>query len=258
MLSQNKPVALLSKASKRNLRKKDLRSIKKAKFENPDISAFVGDNANFTSNINLVDEREDIFYDPLKHKTQSETRLSTKTQTQEYIRSYWESEDFVTSDLNELYNCDTIINSERSLSPQTTQAIHPILTTFQIPTEFIDLLESEIFDHVKPTNKNSDLAWKQFALWAFFATTPSIVKQIRNHCQCLWSKVKRAHQQCIKAKKVSLEQTIISEALSRNLEDKQIIASLLTNKMAEEDINIKGYHHVFDSQRFKNALGETM
>ncbi|CAG8773242.1 21402_t:CDS:2, partial [Gigaspora rosea] len=47
-------------------------------------------------------------------------------------------------------------------------------------TKFINLLESEIFDHVKPTNKNSDLAWKQFALWAFFAISPSIVKQIHS------------------------------------------------------------------------------
>ncbi|CAG8619889.1 19720_t:CDS:2, partial [Gigaspora rosea] len=151
-----------------------------------------------------------------------------------------------------------LYNSERSLPPQTTQIIHPILTTFQIPAEFIDLLESEIFDHTKPTNKNSDLAWKQFALWAFFAISPSIVKQICNHCQCLWSKIKHAHQQHVKAGKVSLKQTTISKALCRNLKDKQIIASVLTDKMSEEDVNIKGYHHIFDPQCFKNALGETM
>ncbi|CAG8569277.1 928_t:CDS:1, partial [Dentiscutata heterogama] len=51
-----------------------------------------------------------------------------------------------------------LYNSERLLLPQTTQIIHLILTTFQIPAEFIDLLESEIFDYTKPTNKNSDLA----------------------------------------------------------------------------------------------------
>lgn len=70
--------------------------------------------------------------------------------------------------------------------------------------------------------------------------------------------MKYAHKQCIKAEKVSLEQTLISEALCQNLKDKQIIANVLTHKMAEKDINIKGYHHIFDSQRFKNALGETM
>jgi len=70
--------------------------------------------------------------------------------------------------------------------------------------------------------------------------------------------VKYAHKQCIKAEKVSLEQTLISETLCYNLKDKQIIANVLTHKMTEKDINIKGYHHIFDSQRFKNALGETM
>ncbi|CAG8833481.1 44103_t:CDS:2, partial [Gigaspora margarita] len=87
---------------------------------------------------------------------------------------------------------------------------------------------------------------------------PSIAKQIRNHCQCLWSKVKCAHQQQVKAGKVSLEQTTISEALCRNLKDKQIIASVLTDKMSEEDVNIKGYHHIFNPQCFKNTLGETI
>ncbi|CAG8835904.1 31260_t:CDS:2, partial [Gigaspora margarita] len=71
-------------------------------------------------------------------------------------------------------------------------------------------------------------------------------------------KVKCAHQQQVKAGKVSLEQTTISEALCRNLKDKQIIASVLTDKMSEEDVNIKGYYHIFDPQCFKNALGETI
>ncbi|CAG8834016.1 11423_t:CDS:1, partial [Gigaspora margarita] len=65
MSLQSAPI-ILSKASKRNLCKKDLRAIKKVKFGNLDISAFVGDNTNSTSNINLADERKDIFYDPLK------------------------------------------------------------------------------------------------------------------------------------------------------------------------------------------------
>ncbi|CAG8715093.1 45928_t:CDS:2 [Gigaspora margarita] len=209
MLSPN----VLSKASKRNLRKKDLRATKKAKIGRPN-SSIINKEVNSTSNIivNQVDKRENIFYDPLKHKTQSGTRLSTKTQTQEYIRSYWESEDFV----------------------------------------------AKVFNHGEATNKNSNSAWKQFGLWAFFATSPTIDKQIRNHCQCLWSKVKYAYQQCIKAEEVLLEQTITSEALSQNLKNKQVIASVLTNKMAEENINIKGYHHIFDPQTFKNALGETM
>ncbi|CAG8802569.1 12630_t:CDS:1, partial [Gigaspora rosea] len=58
---------------------------------------------------------------------------------------------------NELYNGDTSTESERLLPPQTTQIIHLILNNFQIPVEFINLLESEIFDQGKFENKNSDL-----------------------------------------------------------------------------------------------------
>ncbi|CAG8851758.1 21071_t:CDS:1, partial [Gigaspora margarita] len=66
MLSQDKSIVSSSKASKRNLHKKEFHAIKKGKFENIDIS--VRDNINSTSNliINLPDEREDIFYNPLK------------------------------------------------------------------------------------------------------------------------------------------------------------------------------------------------
>ncbi|CAG8697103.1 3310_t:CDS:2 [Gigaspora margarita] len=73
-----------------------------------------------------------------------------------------------------------------------------------------------------------------------------------------YNPLKRAHQQQVKAGKVCLEQTTISKALCRNSKDKQITASVLTDKMLEKGVNIKGYHHIFDSQCFKNALGETM
>ncbi|CAG8729526.1 21188_t:CDS:1, partial [Gigaspora margarita] len=87
---------------------------------------------------------------------------------------------------------------------------------------------------------------------------PSTSKQIHNHCQCLWSKVKHAYQQCIKVEKVSLEQLMISEAISQNLQEKKIIANELTKKILEENVNMKGYHHIFDPQCFKNAFGETI
>ncbi|CAG8826204.1 15804_t:CDS:2, partial [Racocetra persica] len=181
-------------ASKRNLRKKELRTIKKAKIE---------------KSIAQLSER---------HKTQSETRLS-KSKSREYILSYWKSEDFMASDLKSKNDLQSIFLMDpkitffkkfaerrqqreviktlldRELLPldaitttpnHTNYSSH--LTTFQILAEFIDLLESEIFDHTKPTNKNSDLAWKQFTLWC-------------------------AHQQHVKAGKVSLKQTTISEAL---------------------------------------------
>ncbi|CAG8826852.1 3002_t:CDS:2, partial [Racocetra persica] len=240
-------------ASKRNLRKKKLRTIKKAKIEKSD-SSIVGEGIS-NSNANHIEESTNIFYDPLKHKTQSESCLS-KSKSRKYILSYWKSEDFIVSDLKSKNDLQSIFLIDpkitffkkfaerrwqreviKMLLDQELLLLDAITTTpnhtnysshfnyLSNICEFIDLLESEIFDHTKPTNKNSDLAWKQFTLWAFFAISSSIVKQIRNHCQCLWSKIKHAHQQHVKAEKVSLKQTTISEALCRNLKDKQIIAS---------------------------------
>ncbi|CAG8834397.1 3531_t:CDS:1, partial [Gigaspora margarita] len=56
----------------------------------------------------------------------------------------------------EFYNSGN--DPEKSLPLQATQVIYPILATFQIPAEFIYLLESEIFNYVEATNKNSNLA----------------------------------------------------------------------------------------------------
>ncbi|CAG8814978.1 137_t:CDS:2 [Gigaspora margarita] len=116
MSSQNMPI-ILSKAFKRNLRRKEQRAIKKAKFENHGGSIIVAD-TDSTSNtiVNQTDEREDIFYDPLRHKTQVETRLSTEDQSREYIRSLWISEDFLASDLKSVNNSEPI----NIISPQFT------------------------------------------------------------------------------------------------------------------------------------------
>ena len=64
MTLQNTP-AILSKASKRNLCKKNLRVTKKAKIKKSDSSII---NVDTISNIivNQADKRVNIFYDPLK------------------------------------------------------------------------------------------------------------------------------------------------------------------------------------------------
>ncbi|CAG8615189.1 44390_t:CDS:2, partial [Gigaspora margarita] len=216
MSFQNKPTVSLSKVSKRNLYKKEYRAIKKAKFENLDIS--VRDNINLISNfiINLVDKRETIFYDPLKYKTQNKT-CKSEEELCEYIISYWKFEDFVASDLKstnksqsmvlmdpKLYNSDTSTESKRSLLLQITQTIYLILNNFQIPAEFINLLELEIFDQAKFENKNSD------------------------------------------------------QMIGQDDQEKKIIAKELTNTILEKNINIKGYHYIFDPQYFKNTFEETI
>ncbi|CAG8652795.1 24315_t:CDS:1, partial [Racocetra persica] len=62
MSLQNTPT--MSKASKRNLRKKELRIIKKAKIEKSD-SLIVGEGIS-NSNANHIEESMNIFYDLLK------------------------------------------------------------------------------------------------------------------------------------------------------------------------------------------------
>ncbi|RIB28823.1 hypothetical protein C2G38_2156925 [Gigaspora rosea] len=89
----------MSKASKRNLHKKELCNIKKAKIEKSD-SSIIGKGAStFNSSANQIEERTNIFYDSLKHKTQSETCCTTKSETRKYIRTQWISEDFLSEDL---------------------------------------------------------------------------------------------------------------------------------------------------------------
>ncbi|CAG8834918.1 23464_t:CDS:1, partial [Racocetra persica] len=56
---------VLSKAFKRNLRKKDLCATKKAKIERSD-SSIINEEVNSNIIVNQADKRENIFYDLLK------------------------------------------------------------------------------------------------------------------------------------------------------------------------------------------------
>jgi len=127
----------------------------------------------------------------------------------------------------------------------------------------MDLLETEIFDIKKSPitiskQKISEQKrlWKQFATWAYFPIGPNIKKRFRNHCRCLWSKIKHAYQD-IEIKNKSLEHYIIPATIQRSLKDKLLIAENLTEIVAS-DINLKGYHHVFKPLCFKNVFNETM
>ncbi|CAG8515277.1 1576_t:CDS:2, partial [Acaulospora colombiana] len=101
------------KSTKRNLRRKEQRRIKKAKLaeytnqsideglttpNSNDDQGITPDSINNQDN-QADDERSEIFYDPKKHKIQAEARLSTEDQSREYIRSLWISEDFLANDL---------------------------------------------------------------------------------------------------------------------------------------------------------------
>ncbi|RIB11970.1 hypothetical protein C2G38_2202061, partial [Gigaspora rosea] len=253
MSSQNKSVALLSKASKRNLRKKDLRAIKKAKFENLDISV-VEDNTNSTSNINLADERDDIFYDPLKHKTQSETRCSTKSETREYIRTRWISEDFLPEDLK-----STKVSQPYTLSDPEFTFIEKFLEKREQrrlsrnDLLVMDTMESEIFSNNGSLNSSSAV-WREFGLWTYFPKIPDFNKCFHHHCRRLWSKVNHAHRE---AQKKMQKVYNISEAFGQPSNYKLDVAEKTTRDVATGE-EFEGYYHVFNPQCFRNSFDEVV
>ena len=75
-------------------------------------------------------------------------------------------------------------NSKKTLPPQNVQQIPTIST---IPEEFMQLLDSEIFNHVKDAkiinSSERKSLWKEFALWACFSTSSNFKLQFRCHCR---------------------------------------------------------------------------
>ena len=125
-----------------------------------------------------------------------------------------------------------------------------------IPQEFINLFKLEIFGLTKsPPSLKPDVLWKQLASWAHFPLGPNIRRRFRNHCRCLWSKVKHAYE--VKTQKTSLEYDAIPASIERSSKDKQHITKDTTELVAY-DINLTGYYHVLNPESFKNARGEMM
>jgi hypothetical protein len=146
-------------------------------------------------------------------------------------------------------------DSKKSLPPQNVQQIPTISA---IPEEFMQLLDSEIFNHAKDakiinSSKRKQL-WKQFALWACFSISSNFKLQFRHHCRRLWSKVNRIYQY-VEVQDKSLER--YNMAFLRHPSDKLYIAEE-TTKMVASGINLKDYQHILNPQRFTNTLGETM
>ncbi|CAG8475536.1 1384_t:CDS:2, partial [Gigaspora rosea] len=97
---------------------------------------------------------------------------------------------------------------EQGLLPLDAVKPNTFFLNYDALSDFnLEIIWKELYD------SDTNLLWKQFGLWAFFATSSYTGKQIRNHCQCLWSKSKSAR--------------------------KKLIASELTKKMSKENIDIK-------------------
>ncbi|CAG8802899.1 15235_t:CDS:2, partial [Gigaspora margarita] len=69
-----------------------------------------------------------------------------------------------------------------------TQTIQPIPTNdFEIPTQYMALLKSEIFSNNSSLN-SSLVVWREFGLWAYFLKIPDFNKCFHYYCRRLWSK----------------------------------------------------------------------
>jgi hypothetical protein len=141
------------------------------------------------------------------------------------------------------------------LSPQSIQSIP---TTSLIPTDFMGLLESEVFSLNSKANSMNlrfirEKLWEDFARWAYFSIGPNFRKQFQDHCHRLWFKIEHAYQYLNNQNNLFEEQKIFQT----NPQDKLYIAEEITKRVAQ-GIDLKGYLHIFDLQCFKNAFEETL
>ena len=156
---------------------------------------------------------------------------------------------------NELYKND---DSQKSLPPQSIQSIP---TTSLIPTDFMGLLESEVFSLSSEANSMNSSStreklWEDFARWAYFFIGLNFRKQFQDHCRRLWLKIEHAYQK-LNDQNNTFEEQNISKIFQRNPQDKLYIAEETTKRVAH-GIDLKGYLHIFNPQCFKNAFGETL
>ena len=156
---------------------------------------------------------------------------------------------------NKLSNTQLVIFQEAIRNELYKSGVsQSIQSTSLIPTDFMDLLESEVFGINSEANSmnfslEQEKLWEHFARWAYFFIGPNFRKQFRDHCHRLWFKIEHAYQY------LNDQNNPFEEKL--NPQDKLYIAEEITEKVAH-GINFKGYFHIFNPQCFKNAFGETL
>ncbi|CAG8850242.1 16567_t:CDS:2, partial [Gigaspora margarita] len=115
----------------------------------------------------------------------------------------------------------------------------PIPTTNEMPTKFVNLLESEIFNNKSIENPSTrKILWKEFADWSCFANGPKFVNHIYQYVE-------------------AQDNHNIQETLLWHPNDKLYIAEE-TTKLVASGINLKGYCHIFKLQCFLNIYRKTI
>ncbi|CAG8699488.1 6080_t:CDS:10, partial [Acaulospora morrowiae] len=183
----------IAKSAKRNRRKKLTRYAYKVLANQgkeatiiPSNDKDIQNNEAPTVNPNIHDntdnqkkhEKTEIFYNPEKHKTQIETRKSTKKDTVNYIRTQWVSENFVAEDLKStnLSQPSTVVSPkstfiEKFLEKRRERRIAnqiPIDDISSIPEKYMKLLEVEIFREPNVLESIPQDLWNGFGQWACF------------------------------------------------------------------------------------------
>ncbi|CAG8535269.1 18473_t:CDS:2 [Gigaspora margarita] len=236
MSSQNSPI-ILSKSSKKNQCKKELRAIKKAKIENPNNSIIGGDDSTFNSSANQIKERTNIFYDFLKWISEdflaSDLRPSNHRQSTVYTDPRFTFlEKFIEKKRQRLVVQELLdqgLLPLNSINPGTYTLNFSILSNHhlniisdpipiitKVPAKFIDLLESEVFNHTSLVNPSTKKPlWKDY----------------------LWSQVNHIYR-CVEAQDKLLEGHNIQETFLRHPSDKLYIAEETTKIVAIDFFDI--------------------
>jgi len=150
---------------------------------------------------------------------------------------------------NELSNTQLVTFSE-AFHEECISQNQSILITSLIPTDFMGLLESEIFSlSGKVDSAKTSSLWENFARWAHFFIGPNFRKQFWDHCHNLWDRIKNAYQHS--NNKNQFEDRF-------HPLDKARIAEETTKMVVADKIDLKDYHHIFNPQCFKNAFGEIL
>ena len=75
----------------------------------------------------------------------------------------------------------------------------------EIPIQYLELLELEIFQELDLSNSIPLELWGKFAQWAGFEKVHNFRKKFRHHCCRLWTKIKHAYELQLEAQKNPLE-----------------------------------------------------
>ncbi|CAG8544564.1 10890_t:CDS:2, partial [Cetraspora pellucida] len=74
-----------------------------------------------------------------------------------------------------------------------------------MPTQYLMLLESEIFHATYTSDSTPSELWNKFGQWIGFDKVSNLRKKFRHHCHHIWTKINHAYNLQVEARKNPLE-----------------------------------------------------